>query len=364
MDAQHFQICIVGPMPPPFGGMANQCEQLVRLLRGEGVQVELVRTNAPYRPGWIAHLPYVRALFRLIPFLARLWKAAGRAQVMHVLANSGWAWHLCASPALSIAHLRGTPVIVNYRGGNAAKFFGSARRHVLKALSRADLRVAPSAFLSRVFLNHGLEAEVIPNIVDLTRFPFRPLRAFGEAPHIVVTRNLEPIYDIPTALAAFARIREVFPKAVMTVAGSGPELEGLRASARRLGIEGSVRFAGHIDNADIAKLYATADCLVNPSTIDNMPISILEAFASGVPVVSTDAGGIPDILHHGRSGLLVPVGDDVRMAVEVLNVLKTRSLAESLVRAGRAEAERYEWQRVRDQWLDAYVRTLRSRRTS
>jgi glycosyltransferase involved in cell wall biosynthesis len=344
--------------------MANQCEQLVRLLRAEKVHVELVRTNAPYQPAWIAHARYVRALFRLVPFLIRLWSAAGRAQVMHVLANSGWAWHLCASPAIFIARLRGTPVIVNYRGGNAGSFFGKAPRHVLRTLSKAEIRVAPSAFLSRVFSTHGLQAEVIPNIVDLTRFPFRPLRTFGDAPHIIVTRNLEPIYDIPTALAAFARVREAFPRAILTVAGTGPELERLRALARQLGMEESVQFPGRIENADIAKLYAAADCLINPSTVDNMPISVLEAFASGVPVVSTDAGGIPDIVDHGRSGLLVPIGDGIRMAQEVVRVLRTPTLARSLVCAGRAEAERYEWPRVRDQWLHAYGRTARPRQMS
>lgn len=328
------------------------------------MQVELVCSNAPYRPGWVTHFPVVRALFRLIPYLAKLWEAAGRTQVMHVLANSGWAWHLCAGPAVSIARLRGTAVVVNYRGGNADQFFRSAPRHVLKALSEADLCVAPSAFLSRVFARHGLEAEVIPNIIDLSRFPATSPRNFGDSPHLVITRNLERIYDIPTALAAFARVRQVFPKARMTVAGSGPELERLETLTGQLGIRESVRFAGRIENADIAALYATADCLINSSTIDNMPISILEAFASGVPVVSTDAGGIPDIVDHGRSGLLVPVGDDARMAHEVLNVLQNRALAKSLSRAGRAEAERYEWPRVRNQWLDAYGRVMRPGRIS
>ena len=94
------RVCIVGPLPPPSGGMANQCEQLVRLLGGEGVQVELVRNNAPYRPAWISHVPVLRALFRLLPYLLALWRACGRAQVVHVFANSGWAWHLFAAPAL------------------------------------------------------------------------------------------------------------------------------------------------------------------------------------------------------------------------------------------------------------------------
>ena len=358
------RICVIGPLPPPSGGMANQCDQLVRLLKGEGLQVELVRNNAPYWPGWVAHVRVLRAFFRLVPYLARLWGAAGRAQVMHVLANSGWAWHLCVAPVMLIARLRGTPVIVNYRGGNADQFLARAPRHVLRALAGAGLRVTPSAFLLRVFSKHGLSAEVIPNIIDLSRFGALPLRSFGESPHIIVTRNLEPIYDIPTALAAFARVRSVFVGARMTVAGSGPELARLQGLADQLGLHDAVRFAGRIANADIPELYATADCLINPSTVDNMPISILEAFASGVAVVSTDAGGIPDLVEHARCGLLVPVGDAAGMAREVLRVLQDRSLAESLTRAGRAEAERFGWASVRSQWLDAYRRAALTRSAS
>jgi len=119
------RLVIVGPLPPPSGGMANQCRQLLGLLEGEGADVELVRTNAPYRPGWIGRIPGIRAAFRLLPYLWALWQASGRCQVMHVLANSGWAWHLFAAPAIWIARLRGIPVIVNYRGGEAEPFFSA-----------------------------------------------------------------------------------------------------------------------------------------------------------------------------------------------------------------------------------------------
>ncbi|WP_300452748.1 glycosyltransferase family 4 protein [Accumulibacter sp.] len=357
-------ICVVGPLPPPSGGMANQCEQLVRLLRAEGVAVELVRTNSPYRPAWAERLPILRAGFRLLPYLRHLWQAAGRARVMHILANSGWAWHLIAAPAIVIARLRHTPVIVNYRGGNADTFFAGAPRHVLRLLGQATIRVTPSAFLHRVFSRYGLAAEVIPNIVDLSRFSPAPARPFGDAPHLVVTRNLEPIYDIPTAIRAFARIRPVYPHARLTVAGSGPELPRLQALVAELGLQDAVRFAGRIDNAHIPRLYASADCLLNPSTVDNMPISILEAFASGVPVVSSDAGGIPDLVENGVSGLLVPIGDDAAMARELLRVLQDGALADCLRQAGLAQAERYAWPRVRTQWLAAYRQAMATRRGS
>lgn len=355
-DPLGLRVCVVGPLPPPSGGMANQCEQLLRLLRAEGVQVELVRTNADYRPAWIGRVPVLRALARLLPYLGGLWRACGRADVVHVLANSGWAWHLFAAPAIAIARWRGTPLIVNYRGGHADSFFAQAPRHVLRMLNSVALRVTPSGFLVRVFAKHGLTAEVVPNIIDLSRFSPALPRDFGDAPHLIVTRNLEPIYDIPTAIRVLQQVRQTYPNARLTVAGSGPELERLRAFAHELGLQDAVGFSGRIDNAAIPALYASADCVVNPSTVDNMPNSILEAFASGVPVVSTDAGGIPDVVTPGVSGLLVPVGDVPAMADSVLQVLRDPSLAARLRHAGMAEAARYDWASVRALWFDAYRR--------
>lgn len=336
--------------------MANQCEQLVRLLKAEGTRVQLVCSNAPYRPAFAGRIPILRAGVRLLPYLLRLWRVAGQVDVLHVFANSGWAWHLCALPALLIARLRGVHVIVNYRGGNADTFFTRAPSHVLKMLAAVSLRVTPSAYLLRVFRGHGLDAEVIPNIIDLSRFRPAVFRDPLIDPHLVVTRNLEKIYDIPTSIRAFGHVQRAYPHARMTVAGSGPELHSLQALVSELGLREHIRFTGRIDNAQMTSLYADADCMLNPSTVDNMPISILEAFASGVPVVSTDAGGIPDLIENDVSGLLVAVGDDRAMGERVLELLRLRDKARSLRQAGLREAQRYAWPQVSRLWLDAYRR--------
>lgn len=347
-------VCIVGPLPPPSGGMANQCEQLVHQLREVGVAVELVRTNPPSRPHWIGCIPVLRAGWRLFPYLLQVWRAAGRAEVMHVLANSGWAWHLFAAPAVWIARVRNVAVIVNYHGGNADAFFARTAQHVLFTLHKANVRVTPSGYLRRVFARYGLDARVIPNGVDLARFAPAPERDFGAAPHLIVTRNLEAIYDIPTAIRAFAIVRKAFPSARLTVAGSGPEKGRLSSLVDNLGLSDCVHFPGRIDNADIGGLYARADCMLNPSTVDNMPIAILEAFASGVPVVTTDAGGIPDMVEDGITALLVPVGDHVRMGEQTVRLLTARRLLVSLREAGIDAARAYAWPAVRQQWLRIY----------
>ena len=353
------RIGLVGPLPPPEGGMANQCRQLAALLRTEGLAVDVVQTNAPYRPEWIASVRVLRALFRLLPFLARLWTVAGRVDVMHVLGNSGWAWHLCAAPAIWLARVRGTPVIVNYRGGEAEAFLARAPFWVRATLAGADALITPSGFLQRVFESRGLNARIIPNIIDLSRFgPREDCRTAGRR-HVVVTRNLERIYDIGSALRAFARASATFPDLRMTIAGVGPEHAALEQLSRDLGIAARVRFAGRIENDRIPALYADADLLVNPSTVDNMPISLLEAFASGVPVVSTDAGGIPYLARDGYSALLVPPRDPDALSAAMVRVLGDRTLAAQLARNGIEEARRYSWPQVREAWLAEYRSHLR-----
>ena len=348
------RLCIVGPLPPPAGGMANQCEQLVRLLRLDGIEVDVVRSNAPYRPAFIEHAPIVRAAFRLLPYLWALWRAAGRAQVFHLFANSGWAWHLFCAPVLFIARRRGVAVIVNYRGGQADAFFARAPSHVLRSLAAAALCVTPSPFLLRVFAKYGLKAQVIPNIVDLSRFGPVLAREPGDAPHLLVARHLEPIYDVATAIHALGMVRQRFPGATMTVAGRGPQETMLRALAAKIGLGDAVHFVGQVDNGNMPQLYARADCVVNSSRVDNMPIALLEAFASGLPGVSTDAGGIPDMVQQGVTGLLVGVGDAQALAEAICRVLQDRALARRLVEAARQDARKYSWANVAGQWLDAY----------
>lgn len=208
MNWQGLRIALVGPLPPPAGGMANQTHQLAALLRDEGAQVEVVQVNPPYRPAWVGSLRGVRALFRLLPYLRALWRACGRAQLIHVMANSGWSWHLFAAPAVWVAAVRGVPVVVNYRGGDAGNFLARAAACVRPTMRRAAALLLPSGFLLEVFARHGMAGRVVPNIVDLARFRPDPQRRFDpQAPHLVVTRNLEPIYGIDTVLRAFGQIR-------------------------------------------------------------------------------------------------------------------------------------------------------------
>ncbi len=341
---EQLRILLVGPLPPPAGGMANQTRQLAELLRAEGAAVELVQTNAPYRPRWIARIAGARAAFRLVPYLWALWRAAGRNDVMHLMANSGWSWHLFAAPAIALARLRGLPVLVNYRGGEAAGFLEQSGRAVALTLRRAQALLVPSGFLQNVFARHRYAAEIVPNVVDLQRFS--PSDCEPAAPHLVVARNLEALYDNESAIRALAMIRVRYPAARLTVAGSGPELQRLMDLVEELSQGDAVSFAGRLDRDAMAELYRSATVSLNPSLADNMPNSVLESMASGVPVVSTDVGGVPYLLEHEYTGLLVKPRDPSGLAAAVLRLLDDPELRMHLREAGLAEVERYTWGRV------------------
>lgn len=363
VPAATLTIALVGPLPPPGGGMANQCRQLAQLLQADGVIVRLVRTNAPYRPQWLEKVRFLRAPARLLPYWCALWKTCGQVDLVHLFANSGWSWHLFAAPAIVIARLRHVPVVVNYRGGGAAEFFASAPRWVARTMASADSLVVPSGFLREVFARFGFTPRIIPNIIDVERFRPRE-RAGAQAPHIVVTRNLEPIYDIGTALEALAIVHRTEPRARMTIAGKGPELAALRKRCQALGLESHVHFAGSIDSQAIAELIGSADVFLNTSLVDNMPISILEAFASGVPVASTDVGGIPYVAENERTALLFPPKEPTACAAAIIRLLTDTSLARRLSAAGLEESKRYSWSAVRQLWRDEYARMPARRKTA
>ncbi len=178
MSNRASEMCIglIAPLPPPFGGMANQARQLTALLRAEGISVTIVQTNAPYQPEIIGRIKVVRAFFRIVPYLVRLWRVAGRVDLFHIMANSGWSWQLFTAPAVWIAWMRNTPVIINYRGGEAREYLSESIRWVRPTLKRADGIIVPSGFLQEVFMEFGVGTEIIPNIIDLDRFRSCPQR--------------------------------------------------------------------------------------------------------------------------------------------------------------------------------------------
>jgi glycosyltransferase involved in cell wall biosynthesis len=208
-----------------------------------------------------------------------------------------------------------------------------------------------------VFAGFGIGARIIPNIVDLNRFVFR--RRDPLQPRLLSTRNFEPMYNVSCTLRAFRLLQHVYPDATLTLVGAGSEDAKLRDLANQLRLNG-VTFAGRVAPDAISTFYANADIYVQTPEIDNMPASVIEAYASGTPVVSTDAGGVPAILTGETHGLLARVGDHETIARHVLRLLDDRALVTRLTKNAYAACQDYTWEQVREQWLSLYRELLPS----
>ncbi|HEV7842267.1 MAG TPA: glycosyltransferase family 4 protein, partial [Pyrinomonadaceae bacterium] len=196
-----------------------------------------------------------------------------------------------------------------------------------------------------------LKARAIFNHVELDNFNFRvraPLR-----PAFLSNRNFNPIYNVACVLRAFSLIQKRFTEASLVVAGDGSERASLEQLARDLKLK-NIRFTGLVAPEKMPGLCDEADIYLNASNVDNMPLSILEAFAAGVAVVTTNAGGIPYVVSHERTGLLVEMNDHEAMAAAAVRLLEDEELAAKLSNAARAECARYRWDVVREHWLDFY----------
>jgi glycosyltransferase involved in cell wall biosynthesis len=162
------------------------------------------------------------------------------------------------------------------------------------------------------------------------------------------------MYNVGDILRAFAILQKRYSEAVLTVAGDGPQRPMLEDLARELRLRNTT-FTGQVSNSEMQGLYDAADIYLNSSEIDNMPLSIIEAYACGTPVVTTDPGGIPYMLEHERTGLLVPQRNPEALAAAAIRLLEEPELAGRLVTNARAECERYTWKATRRQWVDLYT---------
>jgi glycosyltransferase involved in cell wall biosynthesis len=354
-EGRPVRVLVIAPSLDRPGGQSIQAARLLDGLRREpSVHASFLRTDTAL-PGplrGLRSLRYARTLVRFPLYVAALAAGIPRCDVLHVFSASYWSFLLTSAPAVTLARLFGKRVVLNYHSGEAPEHLVRSRTAV-RLLGRVDAIVVPSAFLEETFARFGLATTVVPNHVDLDAWPFRARGA--PQPVFLSARALEPSYGVATVLHAFGLVQKRFPQAELRIVGDGSSRRELEGLARELGLR-AVTFSGTVEPARMSKVYDAADVLLNGSTVDNFPLSLLEAFASGLPIVSTAAGGIPWLVGNEKTGLLVPLDDPKAMAAAAVRLLLDRDLATRLADAARAECSKYSWSAVRPQWLALYDR--------
>lgn len=355
--ARRVRVCIVGPSLDILGGQAVQARRLLdRLHAVPTLDVEFLAVN-PRLPGplrALQRIKYVRTVATSVAYLAALVARLPRVDVVHAFSASYWSYVLAPLPAMAVGRALRKGVLLNYHSGEADDHLRRSRIAVRSMRRLADALVVPSGYLVDVFRNFGLRARAVPNHIDVERYTARVRET--PRPVFLSNRTLEPLYNVACIVRAFARIQREVPDARLIVAGFGSQESALRALVHSLGLTG-VEFRGRVAPDDMPRLYDEADVYLNSPNIDNMPLSVMEAFACALPVVSTDAGGVPYLVRDDVTGLLVPCDDDAALADAALRVLREPGLARRLGTEARREClARYTWSAVEGEWVDVYHR--------
>ncbi len=348
------RVLIIAPSFDILGGQSVQAARLMERLRDEpSLDVSFLPLNPPF-PGLlkrIQSIKYVRSIRTTFLYWMTLLARVRKFDVIHIYSASYLSFVISPTPALLVAKLYGKKALLNYHSGQAADHLKRWKRTALPTLRLADTIIVQSNYLVEIFASFGLPTRAIFNHIETANFHVRERRPLR--PVFLSNRNLEPFYNVGCVLRAFALVQQRFPDARLTVVGDGSQRAELERLAGELNLL-QTEFTGLVAPDRMPELYDEADIYLNGSEVDNMPLSILESFAAGLPVVTTDAGGIPFLVHDGETGMIVHKGDYEAMAARAIRLLEDDDLAMKIANQAREEVNRYSWEAVRGQWLAAY----------
>jgi glycosyltransferase involved in cell wall biosynthesis len=347
--AGQVRVLVIGPSMDILGGQAVQVDGLLKDLKGvPDLRVKFQPIDP--RIGPLGRIRGVRTALRLLLYVpSLLWRMAG-CDVVHIFSAGLTSFNLWTVPALLIGRMYGKKVILNYHDGQADIHFAKFRsaRPLIKL---AHVIVTPSYFLVDVFARHGFTARSIFNVIVPTGFRYRQRGRLR--PVLMTNRILEPLYNVDCILRAFRIVQQRYPEATLTVAHDGVSKPGLERLAVELGLR-NTKFIGRVPHEKVGDLYDAADIYVTTPNFDNMPVSVLECYASGLPIVATRAGGIPYIATDEKTALLVDLDDHEAVAARCFRLLEDPELVERLTQAGRDELPKYQPERSRDEWAALY----------
>ena len=365
---------------PTYGGSGAVATELGLELARRGHEVHFISYASPFRLRGVTErvtfhevVPADYPLFEHSPYAFALavkqHEVAQRAdlQIMHVhyaIPHAATAW----LAKQMLAEERDLKIVTTLHGtditlvGRDPSYFSLTKF----SIERSDRVTAVSTYLReetfKTFGCDGCEVHVIPNFINPAEYypATDPATRCTLAPvdHRVLVHvsNFRPVKRLLDVVRVFAGVRKEL-KAKLVLVGDGPDSDAAQREVSRLGVQRDVRFFGRVD--DIADLLRGADLFLLPSETESFGLAALEAMACGVPVVASNAGGIPEVVTDGETGFLAPVGDVPAMTQRALEVLREPARLETFRRAAVTRAAEFSADRVVPLYERLYEDVLR-----
>jgi glycosyltransferase involved in cell wall biosynthesis len=331
------EILLVGNFLSASSGTRSVCEDLADRLPAIGWSVHTTSS----KPG---------RLLRLLDMISTVWRLRRRYAVAQVDVYSGLAF-IWAEIVCSVLRQIRKPYILTLHGGNLPLFSQRWPGRVRRILQSAAVVTTPSPYLLDHMRRYRADLHLLPNPLDLSALNCR-LRTQPQA-RLVWLRAFHAIYNPAMAVEVVALLARDVPNVQLIMIGpdkADGSLPAVQALAAELGVQDRITIHGSIPKADVGRWLHTGDIFLNTANIDNTPVSVLEAMACGLCVVSTNVGGLPYLLEHERDALLVPPSDSAAMASAVRRVLTEPELATQLSSRARIKVEQFDWAIILPHW--------------
>ena len=288
-------------------------------------------------------------LFRLLDMMQSV--VQYRKKVSYILIDTYstkafWYAFICSQLA-RIFSINYIPIL---HGGNLPNRLKNNPKLCRMVFENAYKNVAPSGYLKQVFENEGYTNVIhIPNSIEIANYEYKQRANFQ--PKLLWVRAFSSIYNPIMAIKVLFELQKKYPNATLTMVG--PDKDGSLQKTQSFAATNNVpvHFTGKLSKEAWWKLAAEQDIFINTTHFDNTPISVLEAMALGLPVVSTNVGGIPFLLSHNENALLVDDDDSHEMVKSIQRLIENPLEAQRLAKNGRNYIAQIDWQVVKKQWV-------------
>ena len=212
--------------------------------------------------------------------------------------------------------------------------------------------IAPSNYLKNAFEKKGYETLFIPNVLEIKKYHYKKRIDFN--PYLLYVRAFNRLYNPKLAVSVLAKLKDTYPNAKLCMVGPDKDgsLQECENLALSLGVKNSIDFKGMLQKKEWHKLSEDYDIFINTTNFDNTPVSILEAMALGLPVISTDVGGIPYLIEDSVTGILVSSNDIQGMVNRIVKYLDAQKDLQYIAQNARKKVEYFDWNTVKQRWID------------
>lgn len=330
------KVLLVSNFKPGTGGISGQVELLAQNLAKEGIGVDIFNTKGSF--------------FYRLKCKKLLERKALDFDVLHIHCCSAFGF-IPAVLGVTVGNKLKKRTVLTYHGGGADNFFRKHTKLVKHYLCRTDANIVLSGFLGQLFDKYRIPYTVIPNIIELDSSHYKERQTIK--PNFISIRTLSPLYNIECILRAFKQVKLQIPEATLRIVGDGPSRASLEEMVKTENIK-DVTFVGRVDNKEIYDQLDQADILLSAPRIDNMPVSILEAFNAGLLVISSNVGGVPYMIKNGETGLLFESDNSIELAEQMLFSLSHVNNSLSMVINAHNTLKEYSYSKILPALLRLY----------